>query len=153
MYLMNVYDLCITIKRKQSTIRVPQAESIGEILNYFQLVSIYQQQFHFVLFHLAMENKDNKNNEQIICFICKETISIENVDNFESEMNTFVNHLIFVHKVLIPKFKNWDDFSHYYSSIESLHKAQYNDRCSPLILTRCVLTSRKYNHKFTINFK
>lgn len=85
---------------------------------------------------LSAMGEETEPRYRVGCFLCKHQIQFDDPEDFTVEFASFEVHLVSSHKVIIPKFANWEEFSRFYSSIESLEQLQQSDRCSPFIMSR-----------------
>ena len=87
-----------------------------------------------------MENiENNKLNPQVQheflsakCFVCDEFVDFSS----DVELNSFEVHLLRQHKVIIPKFNEWNTLQQFVFSIETFHKLINSDRCSSFLMKR-----------------
>ena len=71
------------------------------------------------------------------CFICDRLIENSLFDEREKELNSFEEHLLYEHDVVIPRFDNYCDFQEYLKSLEHFQDIN-KDRISTFTMSRFV---------------
>lgn len=78
---------------------------------------------------MSQENK-------IKCFICKEDFAFDLREDFETHSDTYVNHLLREHRILIPKFADFESLLIFCSDLNDFDKIDLNDRCSKFTMNK-----------------
>lgn len=88
----------------------------------------------------AEENGGGGGAPQVLrCFVCHHDLQLlpEDEGTTTERLSLLEVHLVNEHKVIIPKFADWNDFFSFYRTMETdFGDLQLNDRCSPFVMSR-----------------